>query len=85
MPAELALASQKHLVFLGSTGSFRWDLFAGNVTVDDTYVVNPFKDPFWATYKVPGPVLAVALSDILHPKRVSAPTAPRPPSHLSSK
>jgi len=67
-PAELPLPTQKHLVFVGSTGSFRWNLFSGNVSIDDTYVVNPFQDPFWATYKVPGPVLAVALSAILHKK-----------------
>jgi len=70
-PAELPLPTQKHLVFVGSTGSFRWNLFSGNVSIDDTYVVNPFQDPFWATYKVPGPVLAVALSAILHKKMVS--------------
>jgi hypothetical protein len=35
------------------TGSFRWTLFAGNVSIDDTYVVNPFKDPFEASFQVP--------------------------------
>lgn len=72
-PAELPLPTQKHLVFVGSTGSFRWNLFQGNVTIDDTYVVNPFKDPFWTTYKVPGPVLAVALTAILDKKLVIFP------------
>jgi hypothetical protein len=52
------------------------------VTIDDTYVVNPFKDPFWATFEVPGPVLAAALSSILAKKLVSS--ASRPPLLLSS-
>ena len=54
-PAELPLPAQKHLVFVGSTGSFRWNLYQGPVSLDDTYVVNPFKDPFVAARTVPGP------------------------------
>eukprot|EP00802_Teleaulax_amphioxeia_P008441 Tamp_08450.p1 GENE.Tamp_08450~~Tamp_08450.p1 ORF type:complete len:541 (-),score=151.44 Tamp_08450:702-2324(-) len=67
-PAEVPLPSQKHFVFVGSTGSFRWTLFAGNVSIDDTYVVNPFKDPFEATLQIPGPVLAVALKALISKK-----------------
>jgi len=51
-------------------GSFRWTLFAGNVSIDDTYVVNPFKDPFEATLQIPGPVLAVALKALISKKTV---------------
>ena len=67
-PAELPLPAQKHLVFVGSTGSFRWNLYQGPVSLDDTYVVNPFKDPFVAARTVPGPVLAAALAAVLHKK-----------------
>jgi hypothetical protein len=73
VPTQLPRPGQKRLVFVGSTGSFRWNLYPGRVTLDDTFIVNPFQDPFWATSKVPGPVLAVALSAILHKKGVSFP------------
>ena len=48
-----AQQTHTHTHMAALTGSFRWTLFAGNVSIDDTYVVNPFKDPFEASFQVP--------------------------------
>lgn len=37
----------KRLVLLGKSSSFRYDLFEGNVTVDDLMIVSPFNDSMY--------------------------------------
>lgn len=54
----------QNAVFMGSTGSLRYNLFAGNVSIDDTYSVSPFKDTFARATGVPGIVLAKMLSGV---------------------
>ena len=47
--------------FVTSTGALRYDLYAGNVTVDDVDMALPFKDTLWVAQRVTGRVLAAAL------------------------
>ena len=48
--------------FVSSTGSLRYDLYAGNVTVDDVDMALPFSDTLYVAQRVTGATLAKALS-----------------------
>ena len=47
--------------FITSTGSLRYELYAGNVTVDDIYAILPFSDRLFILPRVSGEHLRVAL------------------------
>ena len=45
--ATQALGGNSSRVVVESTGSLRYDLYAGRVTVNDLWTMTPFADQFW--------------------------------------
>lgn len=50
----------KSNMLIQGTGSLRYDLFDGVVTVDDIWTMSPFADPFYKIRNVPGGALLAA-------------------------
>ena len=60
-----ALGGNASRIVLESTGSLRYDLFAGNVTTNDLWTMVPFADRFWrVALRVSGDVLAAVVRDL---------------------
>ena len=64
--ASEALGGNALRVVVQSTGSLRYDLYAGNVTSNDLVAITPFADRFWrvAPQGVTGDVLAAIVRDL---------------------
>ena len=60
LPDALFDVDQK-AIFVGHTGSLRYNLFEGKFSVDDTYIVSPFKDTFYIAESIPGQVAAAVI------------------------
>ena len=50
--------------FVASTGGLRYDLYQGNITVDDVDMVLPFRDTLWLIQGVRGDYLTAALTKL---------------------
>lgn len=58
---EFIANDTKRVILLGTKSSFRYDLFQGNVTVDDLMVVSPFND---SMYLIASDVLTTTLVEL---------------------
>jgi len=82
LPQQVFAPDTGRQVYVGHTGIFRYNLFEGKVTIDDTYIVSPFKDKYMIARKIPGNVLAVALKRITAAKRDPARARSNAPLHF---
>ena len=61
--ATLALGGNRSRLVLESTGSLRYDMYAGSVTSNDLWTITPFADRFW---RVAERVSGEAVAAIVH-------------------
>lgn len=52
-------------IFIGHTGSLRYDLFKGKMSLDDSYIVSPFKDVFYMAASIPGATAAAVIKELI--------------------